>query len=138
MSQTTFDIKYKDPAISPAAYLPPLNYPLAYEQGVTQDRINQLQKQGITVQIVQTHTPAPPTTPQQQPTVPAPPSTPTVLEQVQQQNTQQPAQTSTTSKSMAARTVGPLGLPASVVHVLWVLRERYIRKEVHKKLHPLI
>jgi hypothetical protein len=40
--------------------------------------------------------------------------------------------------SAAARTIGPFGLPASVLHQLWRLRERYISKEVHKKLHPLV
>lgn len=39
-----------------------------------------------------------------------------------------------------SRPMGPfgLGLPKPVLHVLWLLRERYIRKEVHKRLHPLI
>lgn len=29
-------------------------------------------------------------------------------------------------------------LPPSMVKLLWKLREKYIRQEVHKKLHPLI
>ena len=127
---------YKELGISTAAYASPMNYPQAVEYSVTQDRINALQKQGINVQVFQTHTPAPTTTPQQQPTRPAPAPAPTPLETVQAQNTTQ--QQTVSSKSMAARTVGPLGLPSSVLHGLWVLRERYIRKEVHKKLHPLV
>ncbi len=42
------------------------------------------------------------------------------------------------SKSVAARSIGPLALPAVIVHELWRLRERYISKEVHRKLHPLV
>lgn len=38
----------------------------------------------------------------------------------------------------AARTIGPFGVPASVLRLLWRLREKVIRKEVHKKLHPLV
>lgn len=141
MSQTTYDIMYKQPGISSAAYLPPLNYPQTVEYGVTQDRINALQKQGITVQIIQTHTPAP-TPPQQQPTVPAPPPT----QQPTQGSTtppitQQPVQMITSApknESVPARTIGPLGVPTALLHQLWLLRERFIRSEVHKKLHPLI
>jgi hypothetical protein len=42
------------------------------------------------------------------------------------------------AKTAAARTIGPFGLPTAVLHQLWKLRERYIRPEVHKKLHPLV
>lgn len=48
------------------------------------------------------------------------------------------AVTAPPSKSVAARSIGPLALPAVVVHGLWRLRERYISKEVHRKLHPLV
>jgi hypothetical protein len=41
-------------------------------------------------------------------------------------------------KSLAARSIGPFGLPAAVVHLLWLARERLIKPEVHKKLHPLV
>jgi hypothetical protein len=40
--------------------------------------------------------------------------------------------------SFAARSIGPLGVPAAVVHQLWRLREHFIRPEVHRKLHPLV
>lgn len=42
------------------------------------------------------------------------------------------------SRSAAARTIGPLGIPLALLHQLWLLRERFISKEVHKKLHPLV
>jgi hypothetical protein len=42
------------------------------------------------------------------------------------------------SKSVAARSIGPLALPTNMVHLLWRMRERWIRPEVHKKLHPLV
>lgn len=42
------------------------------------------------------------------------------------------------NKSVAARTIGSLGLPLSMIHYLWLLREKHIRPEVHMKLHPLV
>lgn len=44
----------------------------------------------------------------------------------------------TPTKTLAARSIGPLGVPSAVVHLLWRLRERFIRPEVHRKLHPLV
>ena len=41
-------------------------------------------------------------------------------------------------KSAAARTIGPLGVPSALLHELWRLRERFIRPEVHRRLHPLV
>lgn len=41
-------------------------------------------------------------------------------------------------KTFGARTIGPFGVPSALLHQLWILRERTIRKEVHKKLHPLV
>jgi len=40
--------------------------------------------------------------------------------------------------SLAARSVGPFGVPSCLLHQFWRLRERFISKEVHKKLHPLV
>lgn len=40
--------------------------------------------------------------------------------------------------TIAARTIGPYGVPSALLYQLWKLRERYIRPEVHKKLHPLV
>jgi hypothetical protein len=215
MSETTFDIEYKDPAIAPAAYLPPINYPLAFETGVTQARIDALRAMGINVVIVQTHSPTSsgtqpitsPTPPQAPPTQPslvmfhldvtvtgggylvpqAGPynassgtytfksfansgwsfvdwildgvhvSAPTISVEMNKdhilnagfaQNTgpaplpiQQPApQPTVEPPTNWSRPMGPfgLGLPKPVLHVLWILREHYIRKEVHKKLHPWV
>lgn len=42
------------------------------------------------------------------------------------------------SRSVAARTVGPLGVPAAILRQMWRLRERVIRPAVHRKLHPLV
>jgi hypothetical protein len=44
----------------------------------------------------------------------------------------------TPSRSIVARTIGPLGVPKALLHQLWRLRERFIRPEVHRKLHPLV
>jgi hypothetical protein len=44
----------------------------------------------------------------------------------------------TTSRTLAARTIGPLGVPKALLHQLWRLRERFIRPEVHRKLHPIV
>lgn len=38
----------------------------------------------------------------------------------------------------AARTIGPLGVPSALLHKMWIAREKVIRPEVHKKLHPLV
>lgn len=37
-----------------------------------------------------------------------------------------------------ARSIGPFGVPAAMLRLLWRAREKYIRKEVHKKLHPVV
>lgn len=42
------------------------------------------------------------------------------------------------TRTVAARSIGPLGVPSALLHQLWRLRERIISKEVHKKLHPLV
>ena len=42
------------------------------------------------------------------------------------------------SDSLAARSVGPFGVPSCLLHQFWRLRERVFSKEVHKKLHPLV
>ena len=42
------------------------------------------------------------------------------------------------SPSAAARSIGPFGVPGALLHQFWRLRERVIRPEVHKKLHPLV
>jgi hypothetical protein len=42
------------------------------------------------------------------------------------------------TKTVAARSIGPFGVPATLLHQLWRLRERFIRPEVHRKLHPLV
>lgn len=43
-----------------------------------------------------------------------------------------------TVKTVAGRSIGPLGVPTALLHQLWRLRERFIRPEVHRKLHPLV
>lgn len=42
------------------------------------------------------------------------------------------------SPTIAARNIGTLGVPSVLLYRLWRLRERFISKEVHKKLHPLV
>ena len=49
-----------------------------------------------------------------------------------------PTPPSTPGGSLAARSIGPFGVPSALLHQLWRLRERVIRPEVHKKLHPLV
>lgn len=44
----------------------------------------------------------------------------------------------TPKPSFAARSIGPLGVPTALLHQLWKLREKVIRPEVHKKLHPIV
>lgn len=41
-------------------------------------------------------------------------------------------------QTVAARSYGGLGLPAVVLDKLWRLRERFIKPEIHKKIHPII
>lgn len=42
------------------------------------------------------------------------------------------------SKSVMARSIGPLSVPSAFLHQLWRLREWFIRPDVHRKLHPLV
>lgn len=51
---------------------------------------------------------------------------------------QDPPEPPTPNPSVAARSFGPLSLHPLVLRQLWKLREKYIRKEVHKKLHPVV
>jgi hypothetical protein len=49
-----------------------------------------------------------------------------------------PSPVAPSNQSVPARTIGPLGIPESMLYQLWRLRQRYIRPEVHKRLHPLV
>jgi hypothetical protein len=40
--------------------------------------------------------------------------------------------------TLFGRSIGPLGVPSALLYQLWKLREKYIRPEVHKKIHPII
>jgi hypothetical protein len=42
------------------------------------------------------------------------------------------------TRTLAARTIGPLAVPTILLHQFWQLRERFIRPEVHRKLHPVV
>lgn len=42
------------------------------------------------------------------------------------------------SRTVAARSIGPFGIPESMLRQLWWLRQKFIRPEVHRKLHPLV
>lgn len=52
--------------------------------------------------------------------------------------TPEPEPTPTPTKTVAARVIGPFSVPVSMLHLLWKLRQKFIRPEVHRKLHPLV
>lgn len=41
-------------------------------------------------------------------------------------------------QTLWGKSIGPLGVPSALLYQLWKLREKYIRPEVHKKIHPII
>lgn len=51
---------------------------------------------------------------------------------------QKPQTGSTNNHTLWGRSIGPLGVPQALLYQLWKLREKYIRPEIHKKIHPII
>jgi uncharacterized lipoprotein YddW (UPF0748 family) len=62
----------------------------------------------------------------------------TIMATYSEQVTPPPPPPPPPTETMAARSIGPLAVPAALLHQLWRLRERFIRPEVHRKLHPLV